>query len=248
MAEFLAGPGYALAGFRIVLRPGVRRYLLLPLLINSLLFAAAISFGAGLVGDLSRELSAQWAWAEWLVWLLWPLFIVVVLLVGFFFFSVLANLLGAPFNGFLAAAVERSLTGRSPPDSGRGLAGEIAAAARSELRKLGYFVLRAVPLLLLFLIPVVQLAAPLVWVVFGAWMLALEYLDYPMGNHGMLFPQIRAELRRRRGLALGFGAAVLLLTLIPVVNFIAMPVAVAGATRLWVERLRDGAATGKHGH
>jgi CysZ protein len=93
-----------------------------------------------------------------------------------------------------------------------------------------------------FIIPVVQVAAPFIWVVFGAWMLALEYLEYPMNNHGRLFPEVRQALRQRRGLALGFGAAVLLLTLIPVVNFIAMPVAVAGATKLWVERLRPAPA------
>lgn len=242
MSEFLAGPGYVMSGFRLILRPGVRLYAFVPLLINTLLFAGAIVLGAGAIGDLSRQLSAQWAWADWIVWLLWPLFIMVVLLVGFFGFSVLANLVGAPFNGFLAAAVERSLTGSAPPGSGLGLPAEIIAALRTEAGKFLYFALRALPLLLVFIIPVVQVAAPFIWVVFGAWMLALEYLEYPMNNHGRLFPEVRQALRQRRGLALGFGAAVLLLTLIPVVNFIAMPVAVAGATKLWVERLRPAPA------
>ena len=241
MSEFLAGPAYVMAGFRLILRPGVRAFVFVPLLINALLFAGAITFGADAVGDLSHRLSSQWAWAEWLTWLLWPLFIIVVLLVGFFFFSVLANLLGAPFNGFLAEAVERSLTGAAPPGSGLALPAEIAASIRTEARKVLYFAWRAVPLLLLFLVPLVQVIAPFLWVGFGAWMMAVEYLEYPMNNHGRLFPEVRATLRERRALALGFGAAVLLLTLIPVVNFIAMPVAVAGGTKLWVERLRPAA-------
>jgi CysZ protein len=99
-----------------------------------------------------------------------------------------------------------------------------------------------VPLLVLFLIPLVQIGAPFLWVAFGAWMMAIEYLEYPMGNHGRTFPEVRSALHAHRGLALGFGAAVLFLTLIPVVNFIAMPVAVAGGTKLWVERLRPGPA------
>lgn len=238
MNEFLAGPGYVMDGFRLILRPGVRLYVFVPLLINSLLFAAAIVLGAGVVGDLSSQLSSQWAWAEWVVWLLWPLFIAVVLLVGFFFFSVIANLLGAPFNGFLSEAVERSLTGTAPPGSGLALAAEIAASLRTEAGKFLYFGSRAVPLLLLFVIPFVQVTAPFLWMLFGAWTMALEYLEYPLNNHGRLFPEVRALLRQRRGLALGFGSAVLLLTLIPVLNFIAMPVAVAGATKLCVERLR----------
>jgi CysZ protein len=229
-------------GFRLILRPGVRLYVFVPLLINALLFAGAIVFGAGAVGDLSSQLSSQWAWADWVVWLLWPLFIAVVLLVGFFFFSVIANLLGAPFNGFLSEAVERSLTGTAPPGSGLTLPGEIVEALRTEAGKFLYFGSRAVPLLVLFLIPFVQVVAPFLWVLLGAWMMALEYLEYPLNNHGRLFPEVRALLRQRRGLALGFGAAVLLLTLIPVLNFVAMPVAVAGATRLCVERLRPGPA------
>ena len=46
--------------------------------------------------------------------------------------------------------------------------------------------------------------------------------------------EIRQRLRGRPVLSLGFGAATAVLTLIPVVNFIAMPSAVAGATALWV--------------
>ena len=241
MREFLAGPGYVMEGFRLILRPGVRLYVFVPLSINALLFASAIVFGAGWVGELSRQLSAQWAWADWIVWLLWPLFIIVVLLIGFFFFSVLANLLGAPFNGFLAEAVERSLTGTAPPGSGLSLPAEIFEALRTEARKLLYFAWRALPLLVLIFIPLLNLAAPFLWAVLGAWMMAIEYLEYPMNNHGRLFPEVRAALRERRGLALGFGAAVLLLTLVPVVNFIAMPVAVAGGTKLWVDRLRPAA-------
>ncbi|MEZ5582290.1 MAG: hypothetical protein R3F37_05475 [Candidatus Competibacteraceae bacterium] len=43
------------------------------------------------------------------------------------------------------------------------------------------------PLLVLFVIPGVNVIAPLLWLVFGAWMLALQYADYPMGNHGLRF-------------------------------------------------------------
>ena len=44
-------------------------------------------------------------------------------------------------------------------------------------------------------------------------------------------------------LALGFGAGLMLMTLVPVLNFLAMPVGVTGATALWVERLKNQAAS-----
>jgi CysZ protein len=83
----------------------------------------------------------------------------------------------------------------------------------------------------------VNIAAPVVWMLFGAWMLAISYVDYPMGNHGLGFPEQRRRLRERRYLALGFGGAVMCALAVPVVNFLVIPAAVAGATALWVERL-----------
>jgi CysZ protein len=81
--------------------------------------------------------------------------------------------------------------------------------------------------------------APIAWLVFGAWMLSLEYFDYPLGNHGLTFGEARALIRRRPGAALGFGGVIMALTAIPVVNLVAMPAAVAGAAALYVEVFAD---------
>lgn len=237
MSGFMTGFRAPLAGFGLIIKPGIRLYVLIPLVVNTLLFTAVIVFGIQAIGDLIDRLSGQWAWLEWIAWILWPLFLVVALTVVFFTFSIVINLIGAPFNGFLSAAVERHLTGRQPVDYGGlpGITAEIASALKSEARKFLYFFLRALPLLLLFFIPFLAVAAPLIWFAFAAWMMAIEYMDYPMGNRGMLFDEIRRELAARKQLALGFGAGTLILTMIPVLNFVAMPVAVAGATRLYLQ-------------
>lgn len=227
-----------LAGFSLLNQPGVRLFVIIPLLINTLLFAAVIWYGAQqleqLIAWLQGQLSGWWEWLDWILWLLWPLFVALSLLLVFFGFSILANLIAAPFNGYLAAAVEQHLTGTWPDDGGslKQLPREIVKAIGGEVRKLLYFALWALPLLLLFIIPLVNMAAPVIWFLFGAWMLALEYMDFPLGNHGHSFPDIRRVVARQRPAAFGFGMAALLLSMIPVLNFIVMPVAVAGATRL----------------
>ncbi len=234
-----AGAGYLLKGFGLINAPGVRRWVVIPLAINVVLFAALFYVAYDQFGRLVDWLMSylpQWA-QEWLAWLLWPLFFIAAVVIIFFTFTVAANLVGAPFNGFLAAAVERHLTGRAPAGSGRGLAAEIWHAVKGELRKLLYFAGWALVLLVLSLVPVVNFVAPVLWALFGAWMLALEYLDYPLGNHGHAFPQVRAAARRRRLAALGFGAAATVATLVPLVNFIVMPVAVAGATAFYLREL-----------
>lgn len=101
-----------------------------------------------------------------------------------------------------------------------------------------YFALRAVPLLILLLVPAINVVASLLWVLFSAWMMAVQYIDYPMANHGLFFKEQRARLRKRPLLAWSFGGLVMLCTMIPLVNFFVMPAAVAGATLVWVREGR----------
>ena len=74
----------------------------------------------------------------------------------------------------------------------------------------------------------------------------IEYVDYPMANHLLHFSTQRRLLRSRRFLALGFGGGSLLLTMIPLLNFLAMPVSVAGATALWVGELKEASLAAKN--
>lgn len=241
MRDFLKGIGYLAEGLRLIRLAGLRRFVMVPLLVNTLLFAA-LMFAAvsGFERLLEYLLGFLPEWLHWLQYLLWPLFALSALVVLAYSFTLIANLLAAPFNGQLAEAVEKHLTGVAlePGGDWRALLADIVPSLWSEVQKLAYFALRGLPLLLLFVVPGINLAAPLLWTLFGAWMLALEYGDYPMGNHGLKFRDQRPRFKARRGLALGFGLAVLGLTMIPVVNFLAMPAAVAGATALWVRELR----------
>ncbi len=239
--EFLTGSRYVLAGLNLITKPGIRLYVLVPLLVNTLLFACVIVYGANQLSVFIDWLSARWAWMDWLSWVIWPFFVFISLTIVFFCFSILANLISAPFNSFLARAVESKLTEIDTYENSSlaELPIEIIAAFKSEAGKFGYFLLWGLPLLALFIIPIVQAVAPIIWFIFGAWMIALEYMEFPMGNNDMHFPQIRQTLATKRELAFGFGSGVLLLTMTPVFNFIAMPVAVAGATQLWTDRFKN---------
>lgn len=241
MRDFLKGFDYLMEGLRLIRQPGLRRYVAVPLLVNTLLFSVLI-FAAisGFEWLLDYLLGFLPEWLHWLQYLLWPLFALSTLLILSYSFTLIANLIAAPFNGVLAEAVEKHLTGQPLEQTGdwRALLKDIGPSLRSELYKLGYFALRALPLLLLFVIPGINLMAPLLWTLFSAWMLAVEYADYPLGNHGLKFRDQRPRLQNRRLLTLGFGLGVLGLMLIPIVNFLAMPAAVAGATALWVRELR----------
>ncbi|EGV18900.1 protein of unknown function DUF540 [Thiocapsa marina 5811] len=223
---------------RLITRPGLRRFVVIPLAVNILIFSAAIALGVRLFGNLLATLDARLpSWLGWLDWVLWPLFVLVLLVVVFNLFALAANLIASPFNSLLAEKVERMLTGR-PLDEGSTLAGvmsDIVPTLVEEIRKLLYAVVLAIPFLLLLFIPVI---GQVLWFLYIAWVLAVQYSDYPMGNHGMKLREMRRRLGRQRAMSLGFGASAATLSMIPVVNFILMPSAVAGATAMWVRELK----------
>jgi CysZ protein len=93
-------------------------------------------------------------------------------------------------------------------------------------------------LLLITIIPVINTVAPPLWVLFGAWMMSIQYGDYAADNNDVSFRELQSRMSARWFDALMFGLPAYLLLTVPVVNLILMPVGVAGGTRFWVEHLR----------
>jgi len=238
LKDLTRGIGYALRGFSLVRERKVMPFAVIPLLVNAVLFGGVIWFG---VDAFQQFMESQLP--EWLDWalvraILWILFAVSAAIVAFYTFTLVANLIAAPFNGWLSERVEIHLRGqRGEEGQERGLVGEILASFGAELRKLVYMALWTIPLLVLFLIPGLNLLAPFLWLVFGAWMMSLEYIDCPLGNHGVVFSRGRGLIAQRRWVALGFGGTVMLFTMIPGLNLVAMPVAICGATAMYVEEM-----------
>ncbi|MFH7565527.1 sulfate transporter CysZ [Oceanimonas smirnovii] len=241
-----SGPQYLMKGLSLISERDLRPFVLIPLLVNLLLFGGAFYY-------LFTQLEVMFTWLaeqtpdylHWLGYVLWPLALVTIA-VGFsFVFTGFANMLAAPFNGLLAERVELKLTGNPVPDSGwLDLIKDTPRMLGREWRKMAYYLPRALGCLLLFLVPVVgQTLAPVVWFAFSAWMMAIQYCDYPFDNHKIDFSVMQRELGSKRRLTWGFGASVTLCSSLPFINLLVMPVAVCGATALWVEhfyQLRTG--------
>ena len=237
----ISGALYLFKGFKLIRQPGIRQFVIIPLMINTLLFAIAGYLLMGWFGGFIDELVMGLPeWAQWLEWLIWPLVAAALLLLVYFTFTIVANFISAPFNGVLSESVETHITGIKKEDDSpwhTAITG-IIPALKEEGRKLFYSLTRSLPFLILFFIPVVNLVAMPLWLLFGAWMLAIQYCDYPMANHNIEFNNQRALLKQRRFLAMGFGGAVLIGLMIPIVNFFVLPCAVAGATAMYLDHYK----------
>ncbi|MFU8788299.1 MAG: sulfate transporter CysZ [Methylobacter sp.] len=225
--------GFLFKGLKLVSRPELRKFIIIPVLINIVLYSVALALSYFYIADLIDQFIP--GWLLWLSWILWPLFFISFFIGGFFTFTVLANLLASPFYGHLAAKTLAISSGEpvtlaEPP---------LAKVIWGELKRMGYLVTRALPLLIISFIPGLNVIAPVLWALFGAWGMALEYLAYPLENQGVLFSEQKDLVKSIRLGALSFGGLAVLGLAIPLLNLIIAPAAVIGATLYLHEIKRD---------
>lgn len=239
--HLLAGPHYLLAGFRLIFKPQLRRYLYLPLALNFGLFILVLYLSMHYFSVFEHWLSTFLPhWLSWLANLLWVIFFLVFALLVSTIFVTLANLLGAPFHSLLSTGVEEYLSGAK--QSKESLAYHLKDLPRMFGRQfliLAYYLPRGLLLFILSFIPGVQLVATPLLFCFNAKFMALQAIDYPTDNHRIPFSQVKSEAQRKYFLVLSFGLSTLFLSWLPLINLFVIPAAVAGATKLWLEEFKS---------
>ncbi len=241
-SPFIRGFHYFLAGIGDLTQKGLRRYVVLPILANAIVFAVLIYVGIHWFGLLIHWVESLLpTWLHWLNVLLWIIFALSAIIIMAYTFTLIANLIATPFNGLLAEKAEMFERGtlHQNNDPWYAFIKDIPRDLKRQLQFIFYYLPRAILGLILFFIPLVQTIAAPLWFMFNAWMMSIQYMDYPMDNHRIEFKKMRQKLLEKRAVNFGFGCAVLLFTMVPVLNFIAMPAAVIGATKLWVKEYEN---------
>ncbi len=232
-----SGFQYFLDGMRMLSHPKIRSFVIVPLSINIVVFTL-LSWLAGHYFEqlLTHMLSFLPSVLHWLSGVFWILFAMADLVVMAYCFTFVANLIAAPFNSLLARRVEALLTNNVTPqqDNFWTTLVEVPKDIGRAIQWLLYYLPRAIIGLILFIIPGVNAGAPVIWFLINAWTMSLQYSDYPADNNRYSFKQMRNISNQHRIQYLGFGSAILLFTMIPIVNFVVMPAAVIGATKLWL--------------
>jgi CysZ protein len=222
----------------------------LPVLVNMVVFAAAFAlfllFYPDLyslaTGFLSLDPPAHWyAWLwvaplRLLAWIIGILLLATALVLLYFTFLLLGTVIAAPFLDVLAQRVEALHTGRLPeePTTLRSTLRFAGLSMLDELWKLAFFLAVQIALLGLGLLPLLTPIIPLVATLFTMLFLPLEYAGFAMDHRHLRFPQRRALIWQHRWLMLGFGAAAFLILLVPLLNFLCLPVLVVGGTLLFL--------------
>ena len=237
-------PFYAIGclfkGLKYLTKPQLRKFLLIPVCINLLLYGIAFAVAFFYMDSVIEYLLPEWlkttTWLSWLTTVIGWLFFACFFMISFFTFTILANLIASPFYDKLSArTLELLIINNTPEDEEPKLPEPPAdiplkQTLYSEWLRLRYFLGWMLIIVIISLIPVINIIAPILWGLFGAWAMALEYLTYPLENKGLLFNEQKRLAKSVRTGVLGMGGLTVLGLMIPLVNIFVPPAAVIGAT------------------
>ncbi|AOS61082.1 EI24 domain-containing protein [Actinoalloteichus hymeniacidonis] len=235
--DVFAGLGIAGRGYALLFSS--RRHLLrgaLPALLTSILYLGLLIALVYFSGDITAWITPfadGWPqpWRTLTRAVVGVVAFVVILGIGQVMFVTVTLLIGGPIYESISEEVDDKLGGGvTEPQSGwfQSLIGGLGDAVRMLLRSLIW----AVVLLAIGFIPIVGFIAPVIAILVGTWLLALEMTSLPMGRRGIGLSDCRRTMRKRRMLSLGFALPNYLLMLVPLASLIAAPATLIGATVL----------------
>jgi CysZ protein len=238
----MAGGAEVFRGIGVFLgTPGVRLLGILPVLLAGLLVLALLGLLVVYLDELADTLTPfadQWDESSrtlvrvgtGLALLLGSMAVLVVS------FTVIAQIIGQPFYERISDRVEHQL-GAPPAGTDAPWWRSFPRASLESALLLAMTLACTAPLFVLGLLPVLgQTVVPVLQALVGGFFLAVELLAIPLERRGLHLAGRLRFVWRHRGQTLGFGITAFVLFLVPLMNVLAMPGAVVGATLL-VRRL-----------
>lgn len=233
-------PARALAFF--VAHPTLWRYVLIPLAVN-LVVGVTLYVGVFLLG---LRVIDQWSTTlpEWLAALRPMLYVVLfvgLLMVDGFVLVRFGVVLGAPWYGQMSEQVERLRLGQGAASESFSADSMLRSLLRAMLFELKKLLLVIGVGLLLLMLNVVPLAGSVLsgigWVVLGALIAGLDFLDGPLERRHLRFRAKLGTLHRSMPASGGFSLICLGLTSIPLLNLLAIPLCIAAGTLFFCEQI-----------
>jgi CysZ protein len=216
------GVRFFLLGMRTLVRnPDLLGLALIPMLLTlvllmGLIFGAVWMLGHFISDSIRVEIRIV---AQILV-------VVLVFLIAYFLYLPVARVLLAPFSEKLSRKTSAINKGQTVRQNNHGW-------GRAMLEGLKLVVFQAVVALAALALGLAfpPVGAP-IGVAVAIFLCGLDFFDVPLSTRGLRLRRKLGVIWRNKSLALGFGAAAYLMLIIPVINMLALPVGVIGATLL----------------
>ena len=237
--SIISSPSLIVEGLKLLGHRDIRWLVIIPLCINLTMFASLTGFAAQWLGDwLDSIINLVPDWLHWLVWIIWGLFTFVALVIYALTFTLIANLIGAPFYGLIAEKIMLLMGDKQPSKEAVPMLKIAWASFVRQLQLMAYLIPRSIAVGLacigISFFPLINMLIPIVAGSWAAWSLALQYLDYAADIDQVGFRQLRQRAAAQRWQSMGFGFCALAGSAIPLLNLLLMPATVIGGTLLWI--------------
>ena len=232
------GIKYFFQGLRLCIHKGMKRYMLVPIIINIFIIIigcyASISWACNYTGELIAGSLPEWLF--WIKYLVFPIIFAAIILITLYLFTTITLIVGAPFYSLLSEKAESILINEPTPDVPISQTiRETPAMVGRELAKLIYRLPFIILNLFMLFIPII---GQVVIIYTGSWCYALDFTSYGFENNHIQLKKTYPALKKYRKTCLSFGICVWASLLIPFLNLFMIPAAVCGGTALWVDILR----------
>lgn len=224
-------------GFLLIRHKSVRGFILWPLAVNALLFVGVSIYAYSAITDWMQTWQTTLPDSLlFLTSLLKMIIVVLLMLASMFSFGIVTTFITAPFYCLVAEKVALALDHPTPntPVTFNALSALCWRSLSRELQKLMYYLPRTLLLLIFSFIPVINTISPLLWAIWGAWLLSLQFVDYAADNDMVSATACRERLANNQLDTLCLGGLIMLGMMIPIINIIIGVVAVSAATVYWI--------------
>jgi CysZ protein len=239
IARFFSGMGFFARGWRLAFAGGgLTVWVLMPALVAGVVTAGGTWATWHYLGAWLDRHGGGHGFGAWIAWILRA---VVALMTAYALYAASCVLATAPFAGALSERAEHHATGTPvPPQSwGRAIVLSLRGAGQALLGVSAYL---AIALVLFVLHWVAVPLAPFLWVASllqTALFFAFDAFNEPLHRRGAGFGQKWRFIGTHLAESLGFGLAVALLMMVPLVSIVVAPVAVVGGTLLHLELTKN---------
>ena len=246
MSHFVRGFTYVLRGATFIrTHPILLKYVLIPFIINVLVFSLvgylSWHYGEIFLNQITHRGEAwYWSLLFYLSLGLWGLLLILIIV---FTFTIVGTLIAAPFNEVLSEKTEEILLGRVLENGERRRSffpgvfhrlRRVSLDLIENLKEITFFAFVGFGMFFLNFIPGLGTGLNTLWI----WIfLAFEFLSYPLSRRHYPFRQKLRIIWDYKELALGFGLGVFLILLVPLLNFICIPISVVGGTLLYLQEM-----------
>lgn len=224
-------------GFKLIQHKSVRGFILWPIIINVFLFVCVSIYAYGeMMNWIESWMSSLHLGIAFLTSIIKCFVILFLIIAVMFSFAIVTTLITAPFYCLVAEKVAIILNHPVPitPMTIEAMWQLCWRSLSRELQKLLYYLPRVLLLIIITVIPATTVISPILWSLWGAWLMSIQFIDYAADNDAISAYHCRTLLGKEKINTLLLGGLLMLGMLVPVLNIMMGVVAVAAATSYWI--------------